>query len=431
MGKDLKKMSNSPLVEHVKISPNKTSPRTRKIDTISIHCVAGNCCIERVGSIFSQPSRQASSNYCVDSDGRVGMYVEEKDCSWCSSSLSNDHRAVTIEVANDGGAPDWHVSDKAINSLILLIADICERNHIPQLLWKGDKNLIGQIDKQNMTVHRWFANKSCPGNYLYNKHGYIAEEVNKLLKPITLSSGTPILGENVVSADSLSQLLLEKNPHPKLNNITPLQLAQLYLDEGESEGVRGDIAFCQSGIETGWWKFGNDVKPEQNNFSGIGATGGGNPGNFFRSPQEGVRAQIQHLKAYATTDALNQPCVDPRYNLVQKGCAPTWEDLSGRWATDKNYASKILTFYNQLIFKSSDPEPTPSAPIFEPYTIKIKVSALNVRKGPGTNHAIARILMNDKNIYTIIEESEGPGASMWCKLKSGIGWVSKDFITKL
>jgi hypothetical protein len=110
------------------------------------------------------------------------MYVEEKDRSWCTSSAANDNRAVTIEVANDGGADTgWHVGDKAMSALIGLCADICGRNGIKKLLWKGDKNLIGQVDRQNMTVHRWFANKSCPGDYLYGKHPYITDEVNKRL----------------------------------------------------------------------------------------------------------------------------------------------------------------------------------------------------------------------------------------------------------
>lgn len=175
-------MSNSKLVSYTKISPNKTSPRNHAIDTITIHCMAGNCTIETCGNIFQPTSRQASSNYGIGSDGRIGMYVEEKDRSWCSSSGSNDNRAVTIEVANDGGADTgWHVSEKAYNALIDLCTDICKRNGIKKLLWKGDKSLIGQVSKQNMTVHRWFAAKSCPGDYLYNLHGQIAAEVNKRL----------------------------------------------------------------------------------------------------------------------------------------------------------------------------------------------------------------------------------------------------------
>ena len=108
------------------------------------------------------------------------MYVEEKDRSWCSSNGANDNRAITIEVASDTTSP-YKVTDAAFNSLIKLLADICKRNNIKSLKWKADKNLIGHPEEQNMTVHRWFANKSCPGDYLYNKHYEIAEKVNELL----------------------------------------------------------------------------------------------------------------------------------------------------------------------------------------------------------------------------------------------------------
>lgn len=175
-------MSNSNLVAYTKLSPNRTSPRKQQIDTITIHCMAGNLTIETCGDVFAPIERSASSNYGVGSDGRIGMYVEECNRSWCSSSPSNDHRSVTIEVANDGDiSTGWHVSDKALSSLIKLCADICIRNGIPKLLWKGDKSLIGQVDQQNMTSHRWFANTDCPGNYLFSKYGYIADEVNKII----------------------------------------------------------------------------------------------------------------------------------------------------------------------------------------------------------------------------------------------------------
>ena len=182
-------MSNSALVSYTKISPHKTSPRNHTIDTITIHCMAGNLSLQTCGEIFQ--NAEASSNYGIDSEGRVAMYVEEADRSWASSNRENDHRAVTIEVANDGGEPDWHVSDKALEALIELCADICRRNGIKALKWKGDKNLIGKVDQQNMTVHRWFANKACPGDYLYNKHGYIADEVNKRLGAEPTPEPTP------------------------------------------------------------------------------------------------------------------------------------------------------------------------------------------------------------------------------------------------
>lgn len=177
---NVNKFSNSPLVSHVNISPNRTLNRGHAIDTITIHCVVGQCTVESLGNLFAKPSRLASSNYGIGYDGRIGMYVEEKDQSWCSSDRPNDDRAITIEVASDTYYP-YKVTDAAYKALLNLLTDICQRNNIKKLLWKADKNLIGQVDKQNMTVHRWFANKACPGDYLYNLHGAIADEVNKRL----------------------------------------------------------------------------------------------------------------------------------------------------------------------------------------------------------------------------------------------------------
>ena len=174
-------MSNSSLVSFTKISPNKSSPRNHKIDTITIHCVVGQCSVEALGNIFAPRGRKASSNYGIGPDGRVGMYVKEKDRSWCSSSSSNDNRAITIEVASDTTSP-YAVTDAALAGLIKLCADICKRNGISKLVWSIDKNQrMNHLNGCNMTVHRDYANKSCPGEYLYGKHAYIAAEVNKLL----------------------------------------------------------------------------------------------------------------------------------------------------------------------------------------------------------------------------------------------------------
>ena len=140
-------MSNSPLVSYTKLSPNHSGKRKHAIDTISIHCMAGNLSVERCGELFQNKERQASSNYGIGSDGRIGLYVDEANRSWCTSSASNDNRAVTIEVANTVAKDPWPVSDAAYKSLIDLLVDICQRNGIPRLLWKGDKNLVGQVDR--------------------------------------------------------------------------------------------------------------------------------------------------------------------------------------------------------------------------------------------------------------------------------------------
>lgn len=173
--------TNSPLVDYTRISPNRTPNRTHAIDTITIHCVVGQCSVETLGAIFAPSTRQASSNYGIGYDGRIGMYVEEKDRSWCSSSASNDHRAITIEVASDTYHP-YAVNDKAYAALLNLVTDICRRNGIKKLVWSTNKNeRMNHLNGCNMTVHRDYANKSCPGDYLYNRHGKIAAEVNKRL----------------------------------------------------------------------------------------------------------------------------------------------------------------------------------------------------------------------------------------------------------
>lgn len=174
-------MSNSNLVCYAKISPNSTNPRKNTIKKITIHHMAGNLSIERCGDIFSNPNRQASSNYGIGTDGRIGMYVEECNRAWTSGSADNDNQAVTIEVANDGGAPDWHISDKALASLIDLCVDICKRNGITKLNYTGDAT-------GNLTMHCYFQATACPGPYLKSKFSYIADEVNKrITTPATTS----------------------------------------------------------------------------------------------------------------------------------------------------------------------------------------------------------------------------------------------------
>lgn len=166
-------MSNSKLVDYVKLSPN-YNKRTNKIKKITIHHMAGNLSVEACGKVFSRASRQASSNYGIGTDGRVGMYVEECNRSWCSSNKENDHQAITIEVANDGGKPNWHVSDKALDTLIELCTDICKRNGIKKLEFTGDKT-------GNLTLHKMFAATTCPGPYLESKIPFVVTEVNKRL----------------------------------------------------------------------------------------------------------------------------------------------------------------------------------------------------------------------------------------------------------
>ena len=171
-------MSN--LTRVTMISPNKKK-RTSDIVGFGVHCMACNATVVSLGNHFSNKSRKASSNYGISSDGLIGCYVPEDYRSQCTSNRVVDDHIITIEVANDGREPDWHVSNAALDALVALLEDCCRRNNIPELKWKADKSLVGQYDKQNMVAHRWFANKACPGDYLYNLHGSIAAEVNRRL----------------------------------------------------------------------------------------------------------------------------------------------------------------------------------------------------------------------------------------------------------
>ncbi len=331
--------TNSKLVSYTKISPNRTSPRNHVIDTITIHCVVGQCSVQSLGNVFASPSRKASSNYGIGYDGKVGMYVEEKDRSWCSSSASNDNRAVTIEVASDTTHP-YAVTDKALAALIELVADICKRNNIKELKWKGDKSLIGQVSKQNMTVHRWFANKSCPGDYLYNRHTYIANEVNKRLngststvtKPTTTTKA-PTSSTAVTNYSTAIKSLADKGI---------IDTPSYWADKEDDVKYLGDLMIKVA-------KAAQSKKV-----------------NSFTD----VNKAINHL---VECEVINSPSY---------------------WMA--NY-SKVKYLDNLLIKVANYIEPDSS------YKVKVTANELNVRKGAGTNYGIVTSI-KDKGVYTIVEE---------------------------
>lgn len=189
-----KRMAFSPLCSIIKSSPN-YSVRRGKIEIITIHCYVGQVTAERGLNGFMSPDRNASCNYVIGKDGDIGGCVDEAYRAWTTggtktvngkkvpirvngiSGSDQDHSAVTIEVASDTTHP-YAITDKAYRALIDLCIDICKRNGIKELRWCGDKNLVGRWDLQNLTVHRWFANKACPGDYIYSRLRQLAKEVN-------------------------------------------------------------------------------------------------------------------------------------------------------------------------------------------------------------------------------------------------------------
>ena len=194
--------TNSSLVSYTKLSPNHSGQRTHSIDRITPHCVVGQCSVETLGNVFLPKSRQASSNYGIGVDGRVGMYVEEKNRSWCSSDETNDQRAVTIECAS-GDTEPYAFNDVVYNRLMELCIDICKRNGKTKLLWLGDKkktvNYTPKSDEMVLTVHRWFANKSCPGDWMYERLECLAKEVTDALTETPLDNNAADWSKNEVN----------------------------------------------------------------------------------------------------------------------------------------------------------------------------------------------------------------------------------------
>lgn len=268
--------TNSSLVSYTKLSPNHSGQRTHSIDRITPHCVVGQCSVETLGNIFLPTSRQASSNYGIGVDGRVGMYVEEKNRSWCSSSAANDQRAVTIECASDNTEP-YAFKDVVYQRLIELCTDICKRNGKTKLLWLGDKaktlNYTPKSDEMVLTVHRWFANKSCPGNWMYARMGDLASKVTAALgsevKPIepTQPTGTIKAGDLVTITGSTYY----RNNHIEKKLLPNRGELPMYYAEGTHEPIIDQATFdkAQERLRILAQQTSNRKKPTHSAFSGL------------------------------------------------------------------------------------------------------------------------------------------------------------------
>lgn len=256
-GRKEKIMSNSSLVNCTVISPNKNSPRNHRIDRITPHCVVGQLSAESIGGCFTSRSRQASCNYGIGSDGRIVLVVDEKDRSWCSSSPENDHRAVTIECASDRSEP-YAMNNKVYDTLVRLCADICRRNGIRRLLWLGSKEATLSYTPKNdeavLTAHRWFANKSCPGDWLYSRYGDLAIRVNALLG----SSGTATnTAAPSASADSVSSF--PAVPFLVQVLISDLNYRSAPSMSGKVNGQTGKGTFTITEVRDGWGRLKSDA----------------------------------------------------------------------------------------------------------------------------------------------------------------------------
>ena len=309
-------MSNSSMVTYTGLSPNHSGQRTHAIDRITPHCVVGQLSARTICDCFPA-GRDASCNYGIGTDGQVSLCVEEKNRSWCSSSNANDQRAVTIECASDKTEP-YAMNSAVYDTLIKLCTDICKRNGKTKLLWFGDKdktlNYSPKSDEMVITVHRWFANKSCPGDWLYARLGDLASKV------------TAALGGSSTAE-------------------TPTENTALYR---------------------------------------------------VRKTWEDSKSQIGAYKVLANAKAKVD--AKPGYSV---------------------YDENGTAIY-----------PSTSASVFKSYMVRVSIDNLNIRRGPGTNYARTG-QYTGVGSFTIVEESNGDGATKWGRLKSGAGWISLDYCTKI
>lgn len=419
-------MSNSPLVSHINISPNKTSPRNHVIDTITIHCAVGQLSVESLGAGFADPARQASSNYGVGYDGRIGMYVEEKDRSWCSASRDNDNRAVTIEVACDPSEP-YAVNDVAYSALIQLVADICQRNNIKKLLWENDKTLIGKVDKQNMTVHRWFANTQCPATFLMNHHSDIADKVNQILAESEVPAESTTAGVTSTSESiwnflmnwlgneyGVAGLMGNLDAESGLNPINLQNTFNTKLGVTDAEYTAqvdaGSRTFEDSaGYGLAQWTYytrkRNLLNFAKSRLCSIGCLG--TQLEFLKKEmEEGFPSLVKTLKnAKSVTEASTAV-------LTQ------YEKPADMGSSVQSTRAKMGQVYFDKYAKKT-PAETPAGYPDTPFLVKVLVSNLTIRSTPSLSAKAKGV--TGKGTFTITEVKDGFG-----KLKSGMGWIYLD-----
>lgn len=332
--------TNSHFVAFALLSPNHSGQRTKRIDRISPHCVVGQCTAEGLGEWFHRPSTQASSNYGIDKDGRVGMYVEEKNRSWCTSSNENDQRAVTIECAS-GKVEPYAMNEVVYDRLIELCVDICQRNGKKKLFWFGDKNKSlsyqPKDDEMLITVHRWFANKSCPGNWLYARLGDLAAKVTARL------------------GGAEAEVIPSGMQAREFQNLTEAQViakvGALFTADQKKTGILASVSMAQFILESGYGK--SELALGANNCFGMKKSLSGN--TWGGSTWDGVSVYTKKTKeqkadgSYVTitADFRRYGCVEDSiadhsaYLLgAKKGSELRYDGLKG--CTDYKKAVQII-----------------------------------------------------------------------------------------
>lgn len=494
--------TNSSMVVYTKLSPNHSGQRTYAIDRITPHCVVGQCTAEGLGEWFEKTSTQASSNYGIDKDGRVGMYVEEKNRSWCSSSNANDQRAITIECASDTTKP-YAFRDVVYKKLIELCIDICKRNGKNKLIWFGDKdktlNYTPKSGEMILTVHRWFANKSCPGNWMYARMGDLAEKVTKALQ------GSSDFGGGSASKGMQASVLKNLSEADAIKKV-----GVLFTADQKKSGILASVSLAQFILESGYGK--SELAQNANNLFGMKCSLSGNTwsgsswdgksiytkktqeqnpdgsmvtitADFRKYPciedsiadhsvyllgakngkkmrYDGLKDCTDYKKAvqiikdggYATSLTYVEKLISiiekwklTEYDVKDSGDGEVirWFRVRKNWAdaksqkgaykildnakkcADQNPGYKVFDADGKVVYEPRATEPA----VKLPFLVKVSISDLNIRKGPGTDYD--RVQFIPVGVYTIVEVKSGAGASAWGRLKSGVGWISLDHVRKI
>lgn len=429
-------MSNSPLVDLVMISPNSTNPRNQKITKITVHHTAGVLTAKQIGNVFAPVARQASCNYGIGSDGKIVMCCEEKNRSWCSSSRENDHKAITIEVSNDGGAPDWHVSDLALNKLVELCVDICKRNGIERLNFTGDKN-------GNLTMHKYFAATACPGPYLGSKFPWIAEQVNKQL---VKSTTTATKGTQATSFANMTDAQVVAKVGP------------LFTADQRASGVLASVSMAQFLLESAYGK--SELAQNANNCFGMKKSLSGNSwagSKWDGSSVYSKQTKEQHADGTYTTitaDFRKYACVEDSiadhsaYLIGAKnGTALRYAGLKGEtdyrvaaqiikdggYATSLTYVDKLCNLIEKLGLTKYDVPVSDAAPTSTLYRVRKSWDNVASQIGAFGNLENAKAackagyyVFDDKGnvVYPVAESQESFAVGSEVKLVAGAKYIN-------
>ena len=413
---------------------------------LMIHSVG---CPQPKADVFMKNWNRAETSACVhaivEPDGDVYQLLPWDFRGWhCGGSANNTHIGVemtepsTIKYAGganctetgDGENTKAHVL-ATYKYAVELFAFLCHQFGL-------DPMADGVVISHSEGCRRGIASNHGDVEHLWSKFGLTMEQFRKDIKvamegSLAADSLTAIMGKAVATADQMKAYLKKKNPSVPQS---VLDMVPLYLSEGEAEGVRGDIAFAQSCLETGNFTFsGSAVTLPQNNFCGLGVTQRGRVGLSFDTPQLGIRAQIQHLKAYASTDKLRNALIDPRFRYVTRGCAPYVEWLGQKenpqgkgWAAGEKYGEKILSILKAIVSEGKV-QFMESLTLSAPYMVRVSIPDLNIRRGPGTSYPKTG-KFTGVGVFNIVEEKDGWGLLKAYQEKRN-GWISLAFTTRM